>query len=77
VGFWLPLVDGEAMTMISSSRGTHGDDDGLDCFQKKEMRMAGGVLAAAYFGCWAMMLFFNEFDEEKWSGGSAELGEAG
>jgi hypothetical protein len=32
------------------------------------MRTAGGVLAVAYFGCWEMMLFCNEFDEEKWSG---------
>jgi hypothetical protein len=35
------------------------------------MRTAGGVLAAAYFGCWAMTLFCNELDKEKWSGGCA------
>jgi hypothetical protein len=39
--------------------------------------MAGGVLAVVYFGCWAMTLFCNEFDKEKWSGGSPESGEAG
>jgi hypothetical protein len=35
--------------------------------------VTGGVLAAAFSSCWAMMLFCNELDGEKWSGGSAEM----
>jgi hypothetical protein len=42
---------------------------GFECVQTKMGEAAGGELAVACFGCWAMTLFCNELDEEKWSEG--------
>jgi hypothetical protein len=46
---------------------------GVGFVPRRSRRVTGGVLAAAFSSCWAMMLFCNEMDGEKWSGGSAEM----